>query len=86
MGQRTQATAGCLSALAGLGLGLAVWRELTEGRVHRFEAGPDWRLVSLALPACLIGGIAVGVLGGLLLHRLLGPRLRPRRQGPPDPG
>ncbi|MYT69968.1 MULTISPECIES: hypothetical protein [unclassified Streptomyces] len=82
MGQRTQATAGCLSALAGLGLGLAVWFGLTEGRVHRFETGPDWRLVYLALPVCLAGGIAVGTLGGLVLQRLL----RPRRQGPPDPG
>ncbi|WP_420034333.1 hypothetical protein ACN2WE_19005 [Streptomyces sp. cg28] len=82
MGQRTQSATGCLAALAGLGLGLAVWMELADGRVRRFEASPDWRLIYLALPACLIGGIAVGTLGGLLLNRLL----RPRRQGPPDPG
>ncbi|MYW68716.1 hypothetical protein GTY65_32250 [Streptomyces sp. SID8379] len=88
MGQRTQAAVGCLTALAGLGAGCVVWSEVVaEGRIHRFETGPDWRVFYLGLPVCLGGGIVLGTLAGVLLHRLV--RTRPftaRRSGPPDRG
>ncbi|MBO1333681.1 hypothetical protein [Streptomyces sp. VRA16 Mangrove soil] len=88
MGQRAQATAGCLAALAGLGAGLVAWTEwVADGRIHRFETGPDWRVFYLGLPVCLVGGVAVGTLAGFLLHRLLGGRsFTPPQQGPPGPG
>ncbi|MFJ8826136.1 hypothetical protein ACIREE_30745 [Streptomyces sp. NPDC102467] len=81
MGQRTQAAAGCLAALVGLGAGIAVWWGRAQGRVNRFEQGPDWRVFVVDLPLCLIGGVGAGALAGALLHRLL----RARRAGPPGP-
>ncbi|MET9493465.1 hypothetical protein [Streptomyces sp. NPDC006552] len=81
MGQRTQAAAGCLVALAGLGAGLAVWAGRARGRVHRFEQGPDWRVFVVELPLCVVGGVGAGALAGALLHRLF----RARRAAPPGP-
>ncbi|MFJ8957267.1 MULTISPECIES: hypothetical protein [unclassified Streptomyces] len=82
MGQRTQAAAGCLSTLVGLGAGIAVWNVRADGRVHRFEQGPDWRVFYVDLPLCLGGGALAGALAGVLLTRLI----TARRADPPTPG
>ncbi|MFD7295904.1 hypothetical protein ACFV9W_21695 [Streptomyces sp. NPDC059897] len=74
MGQRTQAAVGCLSTLAGLGAGIAVWNVRADGRIHRFEQGPDWRVFAVDLPLCLAGGTLAGALAGVLLTRLLTAR------------
>ncbi|MEV1019869.1 hypothetical protein [Streptomyces sp. NPDC050264] len=81
MGQRTQAAAGCLTALAGLGAGIAVWAVRAQGRVNRFEQGPEWRVFFVELPLCLVGGVGAGALAGALVHRLF----TARRGGPPGP-
>ncbi|MGY0017573.1 hypothetical protein ACVHNB_01110 [Streptomyces sp. YJ-C3] len=82
MGQRTQAAAGCLTAIAGSGAGLAVWAAYAQGRFHPFEQGPRWRVLFVELPLCVGGGAAAGVLVWALVHRLL----TARRAGPPDRG
>ncbi|MFI0238275.1 hypothetical protein [Streptomyces sp. NPDC016845] len=81
MGQRTEAALGCLTVLAGTGGGLGVWWARAQGRVNRFEQGPDWRVFVVDLPVCFGGGALAGALGGVLLHRLL----RARRADPQAP-
>ncbi|MFI7385066.1 hypothetical protein [Streptomyces sp. NPDC049813] len=81
MGQRMEAAAGCLAVLGGLGAGLVVWAVRAQGRVDRFEQGPDWRVFVVELPLCALGGVGAGALAGALLHR----RFRARRAAPPGP-
>ncbi|MFD9006511.1 hypothetical protein ACFV0T_37145 [Streptomyces sp. NPDC059582] len=61
MGERTRAAAGCLTAAAGAGAGLAVWSVGLRGRFQRFEQGPDWSVLYTELPLAVLGGTAVAL-------------------------
>ncbi|GAA4304544.1 hypothetical protein GCM10023086_21770 [Streptomyces venetus] len=74
MGQRTQAAAGCLTAVIGAGAGLAVWAVDVRKRLWRFEAAPDWSVLYAELPLAILGGVAAALASWALLRRL-----RPRR-------
>ncbi|MFI6375501.1 hypothetical protein [Streptomyces sp. NPDC050546] len=74
MGQRTQAAAGCLTAAAGAGAGLAAWAVGVRERLWRFEAAPDWSVLYAELPLALLGGVAAALAAWALFRRL-----RPRR-------
>jgi hypothetical protein len=61
MGERTQAAAGCLTALAGAGAGLALWAVHVRGRFRRFEQSPDWSVLYAELPLMVLGGVAASL-------------------------
>ncbi|WP_055528791.1 hypothetical protein [Streptomyces graminilatus] len=84
MGQRAQAAAGCLTVALGVSAGLVVWAVRAQGRVRRFEQGPDWSVFYAELPLLVITGTAVGLVLWAVL-RGVGSRLRPRRSAPPAP-
>ena len=84
MGQRAQAAAGCLTIALGVGVGLAVWAVRAQGRVRRFEQGPDWSVFYAELPLLTLAGTAAG-LGAWAVLRGVGSRLRSRRSAPPAP-
>lgn len=84
MGQRTQAAGGCLTVALGVVAGLVVWFARAQGRVRRFEQGPDWSVFYAELPLLIIAGTATG-LGAWAVVRGLGARLRSRRSAPPTP-
>ncbi|WP_405769818.1 hypothetical protein [Streptomyces sp. NBC_01538] len=84
MGQRAQAAAGCLTVALGVGAGLAVWAVRAQGRVRRFEQGPDWSVFYAELPLLILAGTATG-LAVWAVARGLGARLRSRRPAPPAP-
>ncbi|MET7487559.1 hypothetical protein [Streptomyces sp. NPDC005538] len=70
MGQRAQAAAGCLTAVLGAGLGLAVWSYDVHSRFQRFEAAPDWSVLYAELPLAVLGGVAVSLAAWVLVQRL----------------
>ncbi|MFC9843916.1 hypothetical protein ACFWFF_10405 [Streptomyces sp. NPDC060223] len=74
MGQRMQAAGGCLIAVVGAGVGLAVWTVGFQGRFRRFEQASDWSVVYAELPLMVLGGVAAAL--GLWA---LGRRVRARR-------
>ncbi|MGY1499694.1 hypothetical protein ACW4TU_24480 [Streptomyces sp. QTS52] len=78
MGQRAQAAAGCLTILLGVGVGLTVWVGRAQGRVRRFEQGPDWSVFYAELPLLTLAGTAGG-LGVWAVLRGVGSRLSSRR-------
>ncbi|KUN24060.1 hypothetical protein AQJ23_20925 [Streptomyces antibioticus] len=78
MGQRAQAAAGCLTATAGAGVGLAVWAVDVRSRFVRFEQGPDWSVLYAELPLMVLGGVAASLAVWAVL-RSLRRSLRPRR-------
>ncbi|MEH0424600.1 hypothetical protein [Streptomyces sp. B21-083] len=84
MGQRAQAVAGCLTVALGVGGGLTVWAVRAQGRVRRFEQGPDWSVFYAELPLLFLAGTAAGLVAWAVA-RGLGARLRDRRSGPPAP-
>jgi hypothetical protein len=84
MGQRAQAAAGCLTVALGAGAGLAVWAVRAQGRIRRFEQGPDWSVLYAELPLLILAGTAAG-LGVWAVVRGLRARLRSRRAAPPTP-
>jgi hypothetical protein len=61
MGQRTEAAAGCLTAVLGAGAGLAVWAVDVRTRLWRFERAPDWKVLYAELPLAVLGGTAVAL-------------------------
>ncbi|WP_406123925.1 hypothetical protein [Streptomyces sp. NBC_00989] len=61
MGQRAQAAGGCLTALLGAGVGLAVWSYDVRDRFRRFEASPDWSVLYAELPLAVLGGVLVSL-------------------------
>ncbi|WP_330289857.1 hypothetical protein [Streptomyces sp. NBC_00576] len=92
MGQRAQAAAGCLTAVLGAGVGLVVWAIRAQGRVRRFEQGPDWSVLYAELPLLTLAGTAGGlgvwaVLRGIRsrCRSRLRARLTARRAAPPAP-
>ncbi|MDX3453730.1 hypothetical protein PV396_17520 [Streptomyces sp. ME02-8801-2C] len=84
MGQRAQAAAGCLTVTAGVVAGLAVWYVRAQGRVRRFEQGPDWSVFYAELPLLVLAGIAAG-LGVWAVVQGARSRLGSRRSAPPAP-
>ncbi|MFF3380736.1 hypothetical protein ACFYXF_48315 [Streptomyces sp. NPDC002680] len=84
MGQRAQAAGGCLTVALGVGVGLVVWFVRAQGRVRRFEQGPDWSVFYAELPLLTLAGTATGLTAWALV-RALGARLRARRSAPPTP-
>ncbi|MFI1360361.1 hypothetical protein ACH4TV_43305 [Streptomyces sp. NPDC020898] len=88
MGQRAQAASGCLTVALGVGVGLVVWFVRAQGRVRRFEQGPEWSVFYAELPLLILAGTAAG-LGVWAVGRGLGARhrgrLRARRAAPPAP-
>lgn len=84
MGQRAQAAAGCLTVVLGVGVGLTVWTVRAQGRVRRFEQGPDWSVFYAELPLLTLAGTAGGLVVWAVV-RGLGTRLRSRRSAPPAP-
>ncbi len=84
MGQRAQAAAGCLTVALGVGAGLVVWFVRAQGRVRRFEQGPEWRVFYAELPLLVLAGTAAG-LGVWAAARAVGAQLRARRSAPPAP-
>ncbi|WP_369037687.1 hypothetical protein [Streptomyces adonidis] len=84
MGQRAQAAGGCLTVALGVGAGLVVWFARAQGRVRRFEQGPDWSVFYAELPLLTLAGTAIG-LAAWAAARGLGARLRSRRSTPPTP-
>ncbi|MFJ2161324.1 hypothetical protein [Streptomyces sp. NPDC087856] len=61
MGQRAQAAGGCLTAVLGAGVGLAVWSYGVRDRFQRFEASPDWSVLYAELPLAVLGGVMVSL-------------------------
>ncbi|WP_405949582.1 hypothetical protein OG588_27175 [Streptomyces prunicolor] len=61
MGQRAQAAGGCLTAVLGAGVGLAVWSYDVRARFQRFEASPDWSVLYAELPLAVLGGVLVSL-------------------------
>lgn len=84
MGQRAQAAGGCLTVALGVGAGLVVWFVRAQGRVRRFEQGPDWSVFYAELPLLILAGTAAG-LGAWALVRGFTTRLGSRRAAPPAP-
>ncbi|MFJ5260888.1 hypothetical protein ACIQAC_10550 [Streptomyces sp. NPDC088387] len=70
MGQRAQAAVGCLTMLGGAGAGLAVWTQRAQGRINRFEQGPDLTVLFVELPLALIAGTAAGLGAWAVVHGL----------------
>ncbi|MDX2543252.1 hypothetical protein ACOT81_22000 [Streptomyces sp. WI04-05B] len=79
MGQRAQAAAGCLTVTLGVCAGLTVWVVRAQGRVRRFEQGPDWSVFYAELPLLFLAGIAAGLAGWAAVQGL-GARRRSRRR------
>ncbi|GAQ69192.1 hypothetical protein ACKI1I_01060 [Streptomyces turgidiscabies] len=84
MGQRAQATAGCLTVALGVGAGLTVWTVRAQGRVRRFEQEPVWSVFYAELPLLFLAGTATGLVAWAVA-RGLGARFRARRSGPQAP-
>jgi len=61
MGQRAQAAGGCLTAVLGAGVGLAVWSYDVRDRFYRFEASPDWSVLYAELPLAVLSGVLVSL-------------------------
>ncbi|WP_416964812.1 hypothetical protein [Streptomyces sp. Agncl-13] len=61
MGQRAQAAGGCLTAVLGAGVGLAVWSYDVRDRLWRFEASPDWSVLYAELPLAVLGGVVLSL-------------------------
>ncbi|MFJ1972455.1 hypothetical protein ACIO93_27660 [Streptomyces sp. NPDC087903] len=70
MGQRAQAAGGCLIAAVGAGAGLALWCVGAQGRIRRFEQGPDWSVLYAELPLAVLGGTALALGLWALAHRI----------------
>ncbi|PWI17025.1 hypothetical protein DI272_24810 [Streptomyces sp. Act143] len=70
MGQRAQAAAGCLTAAAGAGAGLAVWSVDVRARLWRFEQSPDWSVLYAELPLAVLGGTGVALAAWALARRI----------------
>ncbi|WP_405536074.1 hypothetical protein OG787_21445 [Streptomyces sp. NBC_00075] len=84
MGQRAQAAGGCLTVALGVGAGLVVWFARAQGRVRRFEQGPDWSVFYAELPLLTLAGTATGLAAWALLRGFT-TRLKARRSAPPTP-
>lgn len=84
MGQRAQAAGGCLTVALGVGMGLAVWFVRAQGRVRRFEQGPDWSVFYAELPLLTLAGTATGLAAWAVLRGFT-TRLKARRSAPPAP-
>ncbi|MES5819537.1 hypothetical protein [Streptomyces sp. RG80] len=69
MGQRAQATAGCLTAAVGAGVGLAVWSVDVRERFRPFEQAPDWSVLYAELPLMVLAGVAAALGAWALLRR-----------------
>ncbi|WP_416970517.1 hypothetical protein [Streptomyces sp. 4F14] len=63
MSENGRDAAGCLCAVGGAGVGLALWSVGVRERFYRFEALSDWSVLYAELPLAVLGGTA----GGLLL-------------------
>jgi hypothetical protein len=70
MGQRAQAAGGCITALLGAGVGLAVWSYDVRDRFYRFEASPDWSVLYAELPLAVLGGLAAALGVWALVRRV----------------
>ena len=70
MGQRAQAAGGCITAVLGAGVGLAVWSYDVRDRFHRFEASPDWSVLYAELPLAVLGGVLVSLGVWALVRRV----------------
>ncbi|UIX32206.1 hypothetical protein [Streptomyces sp. GQFP] len=84
MGQRAQAAGGCLTVALGVGMGLVVWFVRAQGRVRRFEQGPDWSVFYAELPLLTLAGTATGLAAWAVLRGFT-TRLKARRSAPPAP-
>jgi len=84
MGQRAQAAGGCLTAALGAAAGLLVWTIRAQGRINRFEQGPDWSVLYAELPLLTLTGTAAGLTAWAVARGLV-TRLRSRRAAPPAP-
>ncbi|WP_405818445.1 hypothetical protein OG241_26205 [Streptomyces sp. NBC_01390] len=80
MGQRAQAAAGCLTVALGVCAGLTVWAVRAQGRVRRFEQGPDWSVFYAELPLLFLAGIAAGLCAWAAVQGLGARRRRSRNR------